>query len=90
MRYEIIPSDALQSKLMNHLNLNKSKMIDTVKLLLRGFMLYKGGHRLYLLANEIQNVHHLYPGEMHEQPDVVSIKTREPSLAAKIFHDQSH
>ena len=53
-------------------------------------MLYKGGHPLYVSVNEIQNVHHPYPGEMHEQPDVISIKTREPSLTAEIFHDQSH
>ena len=75
---------------MNHQNLNKSKMIDTVKLLLRYFALYKGGHPLYVLANEIQNVHHPYPGEMHEQPDVISIKVRESSLTAEVFHNQSH
>jgi len=27
---------------------------------------------------------------MHEQPDVISIKTRESSLIAEIFHDQLH
>jgi len=75
---------------MNNQNLNKSKMIDTIKLLLRGFTLHKGGHPLYVLANEIRNVHHPYPGEMHEQPDVISIETREPSLTAEIFHDQLH
>ena len=53
-------------------------------------MLYKGGHPLYVPANEIHNIHHPYPGEMHEKPDVISIKTRELSLTAEIFHDQSH
>ena len=75
---------------MNHQNLNKSKMIDTVKLLMRGFMVHKCGHPLYVPENEIRNVQHPYPGEMHEQPDVISIKTREPSLTPEIFHDQSH
>ena len=65
-------------------------MIDTIKLLPRGFILYKGGHPLYVLANEIQNVHHPYPGEMHEKHDVIRIKMREPSLTAEIFHCQSH
>ena len=53
-------------------------------------MLYKDGHPLYVPENELRNVHHPYPGEMHEQPDVVSINMREPSLTAEIFHDQSH
>ena len=66
MRDEIIPSDALQSKLMNHQNLDESEMKDTVKLLLRGFMLYKGGHPFYVPVDEIRNVHHLHPSEMHE------------------------
>ena len=65
-------------------------MINTVKLLLRGFVLYKGGHPLYVLANEIQDVHHPYPGEMHEQTDVISIKMRESSFTAEVFHNQSH
>jgi len=49
-------------------------MIDIVKLLLRCFALYKGGHPLYVPANEIRDVHHLYLGKMHEKPDVISIK----------------
>ena len=53
-------------------------------------MLYKGGHPLYVSENEIKNVHHPYPGEMHEHPDVIIIDTREPSLTAEIFHDQFH
>ena len=53
-------------------------------------MLYKGGHPFYVPADEMWDVHHPYPGEMHEQRDVISIKMRESSLTAKIFHNQSH
>ena len=58
---------------MNHQNLNKRKMINTVKLLLRGFVLHEGVHPLYVPANEIWDVHHPYPGKMHEQLDVIGI-----------------
>ena len=53
-------------------------------------MLYKGGHPLYVPANEIRNVHHPYLGEMHEQPEMISIKMRESPLIAETFHNQSH
>ena len=65
-------------------------MINTVKLLLRCFVLDKCGHPLYVPANEIRNVHHLYLGEMHEQLDVISIEMREPSFTAEILPDQFH
>ena len=48
-------------------------MINIVKLMLRGFVLHKGGHPLYVPTNEIRNVHHSYSGEIHEQLDVISI-----------------
>lgn len=48
-------------------------MINIVKLLLRGFVLHKGVHPLYVPTNEIWDVHHPYPGKMHEKPDVIRI-----------------
>ena len=48
-------------------------MENTIELLLRGLVLHKGSHPLYVPAYEISNVHHPYSGEMHEQPDVISI-----------------
>jgi len=58
---------------MIHQNLNKSKVINTVKLLLSGLVLHEGVHPLYVPVNEIWDVHHLYPGKVHEQPDVIGI-----------------
>jgi len=75
---------------MNHHNFDERKMINTVELLLRGLVLRKGGHLLYVSAYEIRNVHHPNPGKMHQQPDVISIKVGEPALTAEILHDEFH
>ena len=70
---EVLPSNALQSQLMIHQNLDKSKVIHIVKLLLRGLMLHEGVHPLYVPAYEKWEVHHPHPGKVHEQPDVIGI-----------------
>ena len=48
-------------------------MAIVVELQLRGLVLHKRSNPLYVSAYEIWDVHHLYPGEMHEQHDVISI-----------------
>ena len=53
-------------------------------------MQHEGVHPLYIPAYEKQEVHHPHPGEVHEQPDVIGIQSREPPLTAEVFHDQSH
>ena len=53
-------------------------------------MLHEGVHPLYVPTNEIWDVHHPYPGKVHEQPDVIGIQTREPPLTSEILHDQFH
>jgi len=58
---------------MHHQNLDESKVTNVVELQLRGLVLHKDGHPLYVSAYEIWDVHHAYLGEMHEQPDVISI-----------------
>ena len=58
---------------MNHQNLNKSKVIKTIKLLLRGLVLHEGVHPLYVPTNEKWDVHHPYLCKVHEQPDVIGI-----------------
>jgi len=58
---------------MIHQNPDKSKVINNVKLLLRGLMLHEGVHPLYVPANEKWTVHHLHPGKVREQPDVIGI-----------------
>ena len=70
---EFIPCNALQSELMIHQNPDKRKVINTVKLLLRGLVLHEGVHPLYVPTNEKWEVHHLYLGKVHEQTDVVGI-----------------
>jgi len=54
-------------------NLDNSKVINTVELLLRGLMLHEIVHPLYVLANEKWELHHPNPGKLHEQPDVIGI-----------------
>ena len=70
---EVIPSNALQIQQMIHQNPNKSKVVNTVELLLRGLMLHEIFHPLYVPANEKWEVHHPHPGKVHEQPDVIGI-----------------
>jgi len=36
-------------------------------------VLHEGVHPLYVPANEIWDVHHPYPGKVHEQLDVIGI-----------------
>ena len=72
---------------MNDHNFDESKMINIVELLLRGLMLHKGGHLLYVLAYEIRNVHHPHPSKMHQQPDVIRIQAGELALIGEIIHD---
>jgi len=75
---------------MNDHNFYERKMIKTVELLLRGLVLHKSGHLLYVLAYEIRNVHHLHLSKMHQQPDVISIQAGEPALTGEILHDEFH
>ena len=75
---------------MNDHNFDESKMINIVELLLRGLVLHKSGHLLYISAYEIRNVHHAYPSKMHQQPDVISIQAGEPALTGEILHDEFH
>jgi len=53
-------------------------------------VLHEVFHLQYVVANEKREVHHPHPGKVHEQPDVIGIKVRKPSLIAEILHDQSH
>ena len=53
-------------------------------------MLHKVFHLLYVVAHEKWEVHHRHLGEVHEQPDVIDIEARKPSLTTEILHDQSH
>ena len=72
---------------MNNHNLDERKMANAVELLLRGLVLHKGSHPFYISAYEIRNVHYPYPGEMHEQPDVISIYSGEATFTTEILHD---
>jgi len=40
MRNEVLPSDALQTELMNDHNINERKMVNTTELLLRSLVLH--------------------------------------------------
>ena len=53
-------------------------------------MLHGGVHPLYVSTYEKWEIHHPHPGKVHEKADVISIQSREPSLTAEVFHDQSH
>ena len=75
---------------MIYQNPDKSEVIDTVKLLLRGLMHHEGVHPLYIPTYEKWEVHHPHPGKVHEQEDMIGIQSREPPLTAKVFHDQPH
>jgi len=75
---------------MNDHNFDERKMVNIVELLLRSLVLHNGGHLLYVSAHEVMDVHHPYLGKMHQQPDMISIQTREPALTTKILHDQFH
>jgi len=72
---------------MHNQNFDKSKMTNAAELLLWGLMLHKGYHPLNVSAYEVWNVHHPYPSEMHEQPDVISIYFGEATFTTEIFHD---
>ena len=75
---------------MNDHNFGERKMINIVELLLRGLVLHKSGHLLYVSAYEIRNVHHPYPSKIHQQLDVISIQAGEPALTGEILHDEYH
>jgi len=75
---------------MVHQNPDKSKVINTVELLLRDLMLYEIFHPLYVPANEKWEVHHSHPSKVHEKLDVIGIKARKPPLTTRILHDQFH
>ena len=65
---------------MIHQNPDKSKVINTVELLLRGIMLHEIFHPLYVFANEKWEVRHTHPGKVHEKPNVIGIKAKKPPL----------
>jgi len=75
---------------MIHQYLDKGKVINTVKLLVRGLMLHEIVHPLYVPTKEKWEVHHPHPCKVHEQPDVIGIYTIEPPITAKVIHDQPH
>jgi len=61
-------------------------MANAVELILRGLVLHKGGHPLYVPAYEIRNFHHPYPIEMDEKPNVISIYSGEATFKTEILH----
>ena len=73
-RNELLPCNALQSRLMYHNHLDERIMIDAVMLLLWSLLLHKGSHPLYVSAHEVWNIHQSHSREMHQQYDVVCIK----------------
>lgn len=73
MRNGVLPSDALQTKLMDDHNFNERKMIYTVALLLRSILLYYGGHPLIISTHGVGEIHHSHHGKMHQQFDMVGI-----------------
>jgi len=75
---------------MIHQNPYKSKVINTIELLLRGLMLHEIFHPLYVPTNEKWEVHHSHHGKVNEQRDVIGIKARKPPLTTEILHDQFH
>ena len=63
---EILPCNALQSKLMYHNDLDERIMIDVVVLLFRSLLLYNNGNPLNVTAHKIWDVHHSHSGEVHQ------------------------
>ena len=89
-RNELIPSDALQTKLMYHNDFDERIMINAVMLLLRSLPLHKGSHLLYVSAHEVWNIHQSHSREMHQKSDMVCIKARESTLTAEVSNDEFH
>ena len=71
-------------------NPDKGKVINIVELLSRGLVLHEILHPLYVPTDEKWEVHHLHPGKVHEQPDVIGIRVRKPPLTNEVLHDQFH
>ena len=71
---ELIPCDALQSKLMYYNDLDERIMINDVMLLFEGLLLHKSSHPLYVSTHEVWNIHQSHSREMHQQSDVICIK----------------
>ena len=63
---ELLPCNALQSKLMYHNDLDEHIMINVVMLMLRSLLLHKSSHPLYVSTHEIWNAHHPHSREMHQ------------------------
>jgi len=89
-RNKILPSNALLCQLMYHYDLDQHIMINTAMLLCWGLPLYKTHHLLYVVKHEVWNVHHMYPCKMHQQMDMVHIKTGESALTTEIPNDEFH
>ena len=87
---ELIPCDALQTKLMYHNDFDECIMINVVMLLLRSLLLHEGIHPLYVSAHEVWNIHQSHPREMHQEFDMVCIKARESTLTAEVSNDEFH
>ena len=66
MGNEILPCNALQSKLMYNNDLDECIVINVVVLLLGSLLLHKSGHSLDVAAHEIRYVHHPHSREMHQ------------------------
>lgn len=73
---------------MQNNNFDDKKMINAIYLLWIWFYLCNQYHPLYVFAYEIMDAHHSNPGEVHEQSDVVGIKSGEPTLTCKVFNDK--
>ena len=65
-------------------------MINTIEIPWIWFSFCNHCHPLYVFAYEIRDAHHSDPGEVHEQSDVVGVKSGEPTLTCKVFNDKFH
>ena len=90
MSNESLPRNVKKTKMANNNDFDQRVMIDVVQLLRVWFRLHNVSYFINTSKQEIWEIHHLYPGEGHEESNMVSIQPGESASTSEIFDDHPH
>ena len=76
--------------MMKHNEFDEGVMIEVVHLLMILFLFHQVCHLLNVSEQEILDVQHPHPSEMHEKLDMICVQYGESALTSEVSHGNLH
>ena len=90
MSNESLPRDVKKNKMVKKNDFHQRLMIDDVQLLSVWFLLPNLCYFINISKQEIWEIHHLDPGEVCEESNMVSIQLGKSAFTSEVLHDDFH